>query len=45
MRIVVDMNLSPRWVDVLTDAGFDATHWLDLGPADATDSQIMDFAR
>lgn len=45
MRIIVDMNLSPRWVGLLTEAGFEAAHWLDLGPSDASDAQIMAFAR
>jgi predicted nuclease of predicted toxin-antitoxin system len=38
------MNLSPRWVDVLIDAGFDATHWSAIGAADAPDAVIMDRA-
>lgn len=45
MRLIVDMNLSPRWVGLLADAGFEAAHWSQLGQADAPDSQIMGFAR
>jgi predicted nuclease of predicted toxin-antitoxin system len=45
MRLIVDMNLSPRWVGLLTDAGFEAVHWRDLGPGNAPDSQIMAFAQ
>jgi predicted nuclease of predicted toxin-antitoxin system len=45
MRVIVDMNLSPRWVGLLAEAGFEAAHWLELGPSDAPDSQIMAFAR
>ena len=38
------MNLSPRWVGVLTGAGIEATHWSTLGAANAADSEIMAFA-
>jgi predicted nuclease of predicted toxin-antitoxin system len=44
MNLLVDMNLSPRWIRVLTDAGFDAAHWSSLGPANAPDSEIMRYA-
>jgi predicted nuclease of predicted toxin-antitoxin system len=27
MKILIDMNLSPLWVDVLTAAGIEAMHW------------------
>lgn len=29
MRFLVDMNLSPRWVDFLAAAGCEAVHWMD----------------
>lgn len=45
MRVLVDMNLSPRWVKLLTDADFEAVHWSSLGAANARDIDIMDFAR
>lgn len=45
MKVLVDMNLSPRWVDLLGQAGFESAHWIDLGPKDASDAQVMDFAR
>ncbi len=38
------MNLSPRWVAVLNDGGFQVAHWSDLGKPDAPDSQIMAYA-
>jgi len=41
----VDMNLSPRWAQVLTDAGFEAVHWSKLGLAYAPDDEIMEFAK
>ena len=45
MRLLVDMNLSPRWVGVLVDAGFEAAHWSTLGASNVPDSQIMAYAR
>jgi predicted nuclease of predicted toxin-antitoxin system len=45
MRILVDMNLSPIWVQVLRDAGFDAVHWRDVGRRDAPDSIVLDWAK
>lgn len=45
MRILVDMNLSPRWAALLTAAGLEAVHWSTLGPANATDAAITAFAR
>jgi predicted nuclease of predicted toxin-antitoxin system len=45
MKLLVDMNLSPRWVELLGKAGFDAAHWSKLGPGNASDAQIMTFAR
>lgn len=45
IALLVDMNLAPRWVDVLTAAGFTAEHWSTLGPGDAPDPVIMRHAR
>lgn len=45
MRLLVDMNLSPRWVTVFEKSGFEAAHWSILGAMNATDVEIMDFAR
>jgi predicted nuclease of predicted toxin-antitoxin system len=44
MKLLVDMNLSPRWVTVLADAGIEAAHWSTLGPNNAPDSEIMAYA-
>ncbi len=44
MKLLVDMNLSPRWVDVLSDARVQAVHWSAVGPHNAADSQIMAYA-
>ena len=45
MKLLIDMNLSPRWVRLLREAGFDAEHWSAVGAADAADAEIMTFAR
>lgn len=45
MKLLVDMNLSPRWIGLLADAGIEAVHWSTVGAHDATDAEIMDFAR
>jgi predicted nuclease of predicted toxin-antitoxin system len=45
MKLLVDMNLSPRWTRLLTDAGIQAAHWSTLGASDAPDSEIMAYAR
>jgi predicted nuclease of predicted toxin-antitoxin system len=38
------MNLSPRWVGVLSDAGIEAAHWSIIGAKNAPDSEIMAYA-
>ena len=45
MKILLDMNLTPAWCDILAAAGHEAEHWSHLGPPDATDADILDFAR
>lgn len=45
MNLLIDMNLSPRWVEVLTRAGHRAQHWSKVGAPDAPDAAVMDFAR
>lgn len=44
MKLLVDMNLSPRWIDLLVDAGIEAAHWSTLGKNNAPDSEIMAYA-
>jgi len=44
MRFVVDMNLSPSWISFLQRAGLEAVHWSEIGRADATDHEIMQWA-
>ena len=45
MRFLVDMNLSPRWVDFRAAAGHEAVHWIDVGEPNAPDSAILECAR
>lgn len=45
MKLLVDMNLSPRWVGVLSTSGFEAAHWTSLGASNAPDVAIMSYAK
>lgn len=45
MRLLIDMNLSPRWVPFLANAGHDAVHWSSVGANTATDAEICGYAR
>ena len=44
MKLLVDMNLSPRWPHWLADAGVEAVHWSSVGAIDAPDWKIMEYA-
>jgi predicted nuclease of predicted toxin-antitoxin system len=44
MKILVDMNLPPRWIRFLEEAGFEGAHWSQVGASDAPDQEIMAFA-
>lgn len=45
MTLLVDMNLSPRWVGTLKQSGLDAMHWSAIEKATAPDEEIMAYAR
>jgi predicted nuclease of predicted toxin-antitoxin system len=45
MRFLVDMNLTPRWVQELAGAGHEALHWSEAGEPTASDTEICNFAR
>jgi predicted nuclease of predicted toxin-antitoxin system len=45
MKLLVDMNLSPKWAGFLASAGYDAVHWSAIGAANAPDKEIMSHAR
>jgi predicted nuclease of predicted toxin-antitoxin system len=44
MKVLVDMNLSPAWVSLLAEAGFEAIHWSDVGAANAPDDELLIWA-
>ena len=45
MKLLVDMNLTPRWVAFLRKAGLECQHWAELGHPRATDRTITNWAR
>ena len=45
MRILIDMNLTPRWVSHFTAAGHNAIHWSAVGAPTAKDLEICEYAR
>ena len=45
MRLLIDMNLSPHWVETFNEAGIEAVHWSTLGASNAPDTAIMAYAR
>ena len=44
MKILIDMNLSPKFVDLFMKRGVDAIHWFEIGAPNAEDTQIMEYA-
>jgi len=45
MKILIDMNLSPRWVKLFDDASVESAHWSKIGATNAPDKEIMDYAK
>jgi predicted nuclease of predicted toxin-antitoxin system len=45
VKLLIDVNLSPRWVPLLSQQGMLATHWSTQGPLDAPDTVIMAHAK
>jgi predicted nuclease of predicted toxin-antitoxin system len=45
MKILIDVNLSVEWAEVLKHNGFDAVNWRDVGDPTAPDTEIMAWAR
>ena len=45
MKILVDMNLSPKWVDYLSGNDIEAVHWSFIGSLDASDTEIFNYAK
>ena len=44
MKLLVDMNLSPSWVERFARHGFEAVHWSTIGAATAPDVEILVWA-
>jgi predicted nuclease of predicted toxin-antitoxin system len=45
MNLLLDMNLSPVWVEILLKVGYDATHWSSIGQPNDKDIVIFRWAR
>jgi predicted nuclease of predicted toxin-antitoxin system len=45
IRLVVDISLSPIWVDVFSGHGWSAVHWSTVGDPRAKDRTVMAWAR
>lgn len=45
MKLLVDMNLSPEWVEVLEKHGWESCHWSAVGNPRAVDTVVMAYAR
>lgn len=45
MKILIDMNLSPRWVELFDGEGIESSHWASLGATNAPDKEIMNYAK
>ncbi len=45
MKILVDMNLSPDWIQMFADQNIEALHWSSVGDARASDSTILQWAK
>jgi len=45
VKLLIDMNLSPDWIPLLREHGFEAVHWSSIGATDAHDDEIMQWAR
>jgi predicted nuclease of predicted toxin-antitoxin system len=44
VKILVDMNLSPAWVNALERRGYSAVHWSTIGDVKSSDSAILEWA-
>lgn len=44
MKLLIDMSLSPYWVEFLAGNGIDSAHWSAVGSPMAPDREIFDYA-
>jgi len=45
MKLLIDMNLSPRFANLLAEAGHRAVYWGTIGKPNAEDSEILAWAK
>jgi predicted nuclease of predicted toxin-antitoxin system len=45
MKILIDMNLSPEWVETFAGVAIASVHWSMVGDPAAKDSTIMAYAQ
>ncbi len=44
MKILIDVCIPPSWVDIFSEAGYEATHWSQIGNRSAADEEIFEWA-
>ncbi len=45
IKILIDMNLAPKWVKIFIAEGWEAVHWSQVGAIDAQDQVILKWAK
>jgi predicted nuclease of predicted toxin-antitoxin system len=45
VKILIDVNLTPAWVEFFAAHQIESVHWSTLGDSRALDPEIMEFAR
>jgi predicted nuclease of predicted toxin-antitoxin system len=45
MKLLIDMNLSPRWTTFFAASHIEAIHWSVIGKTDSPDIEIMKYAK
>ena len=45
MKLLIDMNLTPRWVEYLIAHGWETLHWSAIGAGSASDAEICAWAK
>ena len=45
MKLLIDMNLSPIWAEMLSNSGLESVHWSKVGRAYDLDIVIFDYAK
>lgn len=44
MKILIDMNLSPKFSQLLADSGWESIHWSTVDHPGASDREIIEWA-